>query len=306
MTHLIPEPFRQDMLIVHGQAKASAWLDSLPTILANCARRWQLRILPPVANLSFHYVAPAIRSDGTPVIIKASSPTGEFAHEARAMQLLSGPGMARLLEVDNEHEVMLLERLLPGTMLAELVPEQDEHATSILAELMRNIWQPAPAEHSFPTVESWGKGFERLRARYNGGCGPFPQRLVEEAEALFVELNASAKQHMLLHGDLHHENVLRADNKWRAIDAKGVVGDPAYETGLLFYNPMPLIFQIPNLRQLLARRVDQLAAELDMERERIRGWGLAQCMLSAWWHIEDGYQEPPRDVIACAEIMAGL
>ena len=294
------------MLIVHGQAKASAWLDNLPTILANCAQRWQLTILPPVMNLSFHYVVPAIRSDGTPVIIKASSPTGEFTREARAMQLFDGPGTARLLEIDDEHEVMLLERLLPGTPLATLVPEQDERAISILAELTRKIWRPAPAEHSFPTVEQWGKGFERLRARYDGGCGPFPRRLVEEAERLFVELNASANQHMLLHGDLHHENILRSGNEWRAIDAKGVVGDPAYETGLLFYNPMPLIFQVPNLRQILARRVDQLAEELDMERERIRGWGQAQCMLSAWWHVEDGYQKPPRDVIACAEIMAEL
>ena len=77
---------------------------------------------------------------------------------------------------------------------------------------------------------------------------------------------------MLLHGDLHHENVLSAGADWRAIDAKGVVGDPGYETGLLFYNPMPRLFQVPNLRELLARRVDQLAEELEMERARIRGW----------------------------------
>ena len=303
---IIPEHFKQDMLIVHGQEKGHAWLERLPEILADCARRWQLTILPPVANLSFHYVAPAIRADGTPVMLKASSPTGEFAAEAEAMRLLSGPGVARLLEIDPEREVMLLERLVPGTMLARLVPEQDERATSILVAVMRQIWRPAPAEHHFPTVERWGKGLARLRARYGGGCGPFPKHLVEEAEAMFAELSASAGPPMLLHGDLHHENVLSAGADWRAIDAKGVVGDPGYETGLLFYNPMPRLFQVPNLRKLLARRVDQLAEELEMERARIRGWGLAQCVLSAWWHIEDGYQEVPRDVLACAEIMASL
>jgi streptomycin 6-kinase len=306
LTSIIPENFRQDMMIVHGQAKATAWLESLPTILANCAQRWHLTILPPVANLSFHYVAPAVRADGTPVMIKASSPTGEFATEAQAMRLLDGPGMAHLLDVDDEHEVLLLEHLLPGAMLAELVPEQDERATSILVETMRKIWRSAPAEHTFPTVESLGKGFKRLRARYNGGYGPFPQLLVEEAEALFVDLSTSTEQHLLLHGDLHHENILRAGDEWRAIDAKGVVGDPGYETGLLFYNPMPLLARAPNPRKLLARRVDQLAAELAMERERIRGWGLAQCMLSCWWHMEDGYRELPHDVLACAEIMAKL
>lgn len=303
---IIPENFKHDMIIVHGQEKAQAWFERLPEILADCARRWQLTILPPVANLSFHYVAPAVRADGTPVMLKASSPTGEFAAEAEAMRLLGGPGMARLLEADTEHEVMLLERLLPGTTLAQLVPEQDERATSILVGVMKQIWQPAPTEHHFPTVERWGKGLARLRARYNGGCGPFPRRLVEEAETMFAELSATAGPPMLLHGDLHHENILRSGDGWRAIDAKGVVGDPGYETGLLFYNPMPQLFQVPNLRKLLARRVDQLAAELEMDRARIRGWGLAQCVLSAWWHMEDGHQEVPRDVLACAEIMSSL
>ena len=111
---------------------------------------------------------------------------------------------------------------------------------------------------------------------------------------------------MLLHGDLHHENILQTGNEWRAIDAKGVVGDPGYETGLLCYNPMPQLSQVSDLRRLLARRVEQLAEELHMERERIRGWGLAQCILSSWWHVEDGYQQPPQDVLACAEIMANL
>jgi streptomycin 6-kinase len=303
---LIPEKFRQNMMIVHGQEKARVWLDRLPTILANCAQRWHLTILPPVANLSFHYVAPAVRADGTLAMIKASSPTGEFAREAEAMRLLSGPGMARLLDIDAEHEVLLLERLVPGTLLADLVPEQDERAISILVETMHKIWRPAPVEHHFPTVASWGQGFEKLRARYGESCGPFPRRLVEEAERLFVDLGASASQHMLLHGDLHHENILRTGDEWRAIDAKGVVGDPGYETGLLCYNPMPLISRVSDPRKLLARRVDQLAAELEIERERIRGWGLAQCMLSCWWHVEDNKREPPRNQLACAEIMADL
>ena len=306
MSTFIPEDFRQSMLIVHGREKANVWLNNLPTILASCAQRWHLTLLPSVAHLSFHYVVPAVRTDGTPVMVKACSPTGEFAAEAEALRLLAGPGMARLLAVDETAEVLLLERLMPGTTLAELVPEQDERATSILAALMRKIWQPTPAEHNFPTVEDWGKGFERLRARYNGGYGPFPRHLVEEAETLFAELNSSAQSHMLLHGDLHHENILQTGNEWRAIDAKGVVGDPGYETGLLCYNPMPQLNQVPNLHALLARRVDQLAEELDIERVRIRGWGLAQCMLSAWWHVEDGYQQPPQNVLACAEIMANL
>ena len=303
---LIPEHFRQHLLDCHGQEEAEAWMKRLPDVLASCARRWQLTMLPPFANLSFHYVAPAVRADGTRVVVRVAAPTSEFENEAEAMRIFDGQGSARLLECDEEQEVILLERLEPGTMLAELVPEQDERAISILVSVMRKLWRPAPAQHNFPTVEDWFKGFARLRERYNGGCGPLPQRLVEEAEELSRELIATAGPSMLLHGDLHHENILLSGNEWRAIDAKGVVGDPGYETGLLFYNPIPKVFHMPDLRQILARRVDQLAEELDMDRARIRGWGLAQCMLSSWWSIEDGDEKPPLDMLACAEIMSSM
>ncbi|MGH2478392.1 MAG: aminoglycoside phosphotransferase family protein [Ktedonobacteraceae bacterium] len=304
---VIPADFVRKMYEHHGQEKASIWLASLPAILADCAERWQLTIFPPFLNLSYHYAAPAERADGTPVVIKACSPTGEFAEEAEALRLFQNGSMARLLEVDEEREVLLMERLLPGTLLSSLVPEQDERATSILAAVMKRIWRPVPAQHSFPTVEGWGSGLKHLRPQYNGGYGPFSPRLVQEAQALFSELSASSPQHMLLHGDLHHENILLAGNTWRAIDPKGVVGDPGYETGALFYNPFGWIVATPNPRKILARRLDQLAEELEMDRERIRGWGLAQSVLSAWWNVEnDPSAEPDREVLLCAEILSTL
>lgn len=303
----IPTHFAHNMIEIHGQEKANAWLGNLPAILEYCAERWQITIFPPFKNISYHYVAPALRADGTPVVVKACSPTGEFAEEAEASRLFQGETMVRLLEVDEEREVLLLERLLPGTLLASLVPEQDERATSILVSVMKRIWRPAPEQHNFFTVERLGKALECLRPQYNGSYGPFPPRLVQEAEQLFTDLSASAPSHMLLHGDLHHENVLLSGNAWRTIDPKGVVGDPGYETGLLFYNPLPQISYFPDLHKILARRIDQLAEELEMERARIRGWGLAQCVLSAWWSVDhDPTAEPPGDVLACAEILANI
>lgn len=302
----LPEHFKQNMRALHGEARATAWFESLPAIVNHCARRWQLTILPPFAQLSFHYVTPARCADGTPVVLKVCSPTGEYAREAQAMQLFSARGGARVLAVDEEHEVLLLERLQPGTTLALLVPAEDERATAILSSLMRQLWCQAPTQHAFPSVAQLFTGLQRLRARFAGGCGPFPAFLLAAAESQVADLLASPQPPLLLHGDLHHENVLQAGKQWRAIDAKGVVGDPGYEAGLLFYNPLPHLSSLPNVRTLLARRLDQLSAELAMERARIRGWGLAQCVLSAWWSIEDGAQQPPRAVLECGEILARL
>jgi streptomycin 6-kinase len=303
----MPENFLQFIRDTYGAEAADAWFQRLPSFLEECAERWQLRLLPPFENLSFHYVAPAVRADGTPVILKTCEFSDEFEHGLAALRLFDGRGCARLLEFDKEKKVMLLERLQPGTMLEELVPEQDERATSILAGVMRQLWRPAPTEHTFPTVEQLGQSLSQLRTRYAGGYGPFPPRLVDEAMDLFATLSASAPQTMLLHGDLQHHNVLRAGDTWLAIDPKGVVGDAGYEVGASFYNPMPRILEMPNLEQVLARRVAQLSEELGIERARIRGWGLAQCVLNAWnLAANDLLSMNPHGLLRCAEILSHL
>ncbi|GCE21025.1 aminoglycoside phosphotransferase family protein [Dictyobacter kobayashii] len=243
--------------------------------------------------------------DGTPVILKTCALSDEFEHGLAALRIFNGQGIARLLEFDEEQKVMLLERLQPGTMLASLVPEHDEQATSILATVMRQLWRPAPTEHTFPTVEHLGQGLQQLRAHYAGGYGPFPRRLVDEAMDLFASLSTSAPQTMLLHGDLQHYNILSSRDAWLAIDPKGVVGDPGYEVGASFYNPMPCILEVPDLKQMLVRRIAQLSEELGMERARIRGWALAQSVLNAWWTVKLNMY-PPHGILRCAEILARL
>ena len=180
---------------------------------------------------------------------------------------------------------MLLERLQPGTPLTAV--ENDEEATALAAGVMRKLWRPAPANHDFPAVSDWTGGFDRLRKRFDGGTGPMPERLVDQAESLFADLLASQGEPFLLHGDLHQENILMAEREpWLAIDPKGVVGEAAYDTAALLHNPVEAL-ETPDPRRLLERRLDVLSGELGLDRARIRAWGLAQAVLAAYWSLED-------------------
>lgn len=300
---VIPDDFKREMIVLHGD-EGHVWLDRLPTILAACEERWAITIVSPFANLSFNYVAHAVLADGTKVVVKACSPTGEFIQESTALRLFNGHGMAQLLAYDTADEVMLLEGLLPGTVLTTI--EDDERAISIAASVMRQMWRPVPLDHPFKSVLDWGKGFTRLRQHFDGGNGPFPAVLLAEAETLYADLSASMATPVLLHGDLHQDNILAAERQpWLAIDPKGLIGEPAYETGSLLRNPPPQILHVPQPGQLLARRIDQLAEELDLDRARIRNWGLAQSVLSAWWSIED-FGHVSEEYLACAALLARL
>ncbi len=291
------DSFARTIAEVHGK-KGVAWLDNLPALLADCERRWSLKLLPPF-TLSYNYVAPAVRADGAEVVLKVGVPNPELLTEIAALRLYDGRGMARLLDSDAEQGILLLERLRPGVPLSTM--EDDEEATRIAAQVMRQLWQPVPAGHPFRTVGDWAAGLKKLRPHFGGTTGPFPSALVEQAERLFDELLASMGEQVLLHGDLHHYNILSAERApWLAIDPKGIVGEREFEVCALLGNP-----DRPLTAPMLARRLDILADELGLDRQRLLGWGTAHAVLSAWWMVED-HGSVPEDALDFAELMAGL
>lgn len=288
---VLPPFLAQAATRLHGDA-AEPWLTGLPLVLAVCAERWSLQLLPPFPNLGASFLAPALAPDGTSLVIKAGLPSDALQEEITALKVFAGEGAVRLIDADPALGVLLLERLEPGTPLAEL--SDDAEATSQAAEVMRRLWRPVPPKTALPTVADWGAGFRRLRHRYHGGTGPVPADIVTAAEDAFAELLGSMSAAVVLHGDLHHHNVLAARRApWLAVDPKGVVGEPAYEAGALLRNPRPTLLAASDPRRLLRRRLDQLTVELALDRDRLQQWGFAQAVLAAWWSLEDNDDDWP-------------
>jgi len=299
----LPGSLTETIRSLHGE-RGEAWLAQFPALREQLARRWRLTIGPPLPGLSYNYVAPAIDEQGREVILKLGPPNKETITEIAALNHYGGRGCARLLDADPEAGALLLERLQPGTMLVAV--GDDEEATRIAATVMERLWRPAPRCHAYPTVAGWSRGLQRLRAQFDGGSGPFPAWLVALAEALFADLLPSQAAPVVLHGDLHHYNILQAERApWLAIDPKGVAGEPAYEAGALLRNPVPQVATWANLAQIQARRVAVLSEMLGFDRERIAGWSVAQAVLSAWWSYED-HGEHDTAMITCAEALATL
>jgi streptomycin 6-kinase len=299
------------------QGEGQRWLESFPNLLGEASRRWFLTDIQPVSNLSYNFVALAtlnkesnvsrrwVQSPETLqspfVILKLGVPNRELNSEITALKLYNGRGACRLLDADAEKGMLLLERLTPGRMLASVM--DDEQATRIAAEVMMQLWRPAPENRDdFILLANWFDGFKRLRQRFNGGTGPTPAKLVETAESLSQELLTENKDEALLHGDFHHFNVLESERGWLAIDPKGVIGPKGYEVGPLLINPVPDFLNGSNPKVQTAKRIAVLSEMLGMEREYIRSWGLCHAALSAWWSIEDNDPDWGEYSLRCAEI----
>jgi streptomycin 6-kinase len=310
------------------QEDGHTFLKALPDSIAAASAHWGLTDVQPSPMLSYNFVAFAKRGD-EPVVLKMGVSNREFKSEMAALRLFNGEGACRLIDYEEEKYWMLLERLNPGVMLATL--EDDEEATYIAADVMRKIWRPmehvtlseAKSHHGtdgspfgreersprvtydkFIRLSDWFDGLKRLRARFHGGTGPLHEKLVERVEHSVKDFFTENHKPVLMHGDFHHFNILSSERGWLVIDPKGVIGPAGYEVGPLLLNPWDDLLKMPNHREMTKRRIDILHESLGFERERIREWGLAHAVLSAWWSIEERGEW--RYAAAFAEMIADL
>lgn len=282
----IPEYFAVFIAGYFGE-RGAAWLTELPNLLATYACEWELDLLPPFAGLSFSYVAPVVCADGSAAVLKVGVPEEEARTGIAFLRLCDGEGAVRLLEADDEHCALLMERVVPGTPLAQLADDDD--ATAIAAEVMRAMWRPVPERHAFIPLARRLRAFERVRQMHGGGAGPLAEEILSRAEALAGELLASTPNERVLHGDLHHENIISAERApWLAIDPKGLVGDPGFETGALMNNPYGRMETAMAPAQHFARRADILAERLGYPGERILAWSYTQAVLAVCWEVLAG------------------
>jgi len=276
-----------------------AWLDSLPSLVEAAAERWSLTILPAFDGLSYNYVVPVIRADGSPAVLKASFPSIDFDHELAATRAFDGRRCARLLEADPDTATTLLERVEPGDMLQTL--GDDEAEVNIAAAIMRGLRCPPPEGHDFPRARDWladALAPDALPGRKHEM--PWIPRALDR----IAEIAADAEPEYLLHGDLHHMNILSGQREpWLAIDPHGVVGDAAWEIAPFLFNNLEHITKADK-PSVIRRRADQFADALGVERKRVYAWSAVRCIQSAFWSLVDGRIDDKWGALVAGEALA--
>lgn len=276
------------------------WLNKIPDIIKQAETKWHIKALPPF-KLNYNYVAPAVREDRTKAVLKIGFPKDtEFKTEIEALGIFNGEGVAKLYEKDLENLAILIEQVTPGTPLSNIT--DDEEATRILASVMKKLWKPLPKDHNFITIQDWTKAIPKYQERFGDSQGPIPADLVDKAQRLFEELINTSEEPVLVHGDLHHDNILSSNrDEWLAIDPKGIAAERAYETAAMIRNPYEKVKDVSNLKEVLTNRILILSKELELDPQRILNWGLAQTVLSAVWNVQSN--KGPDHAIKIAHVL---
>ncbi|GGC78733.1 streptomycin 3''-kinase [Thalassobacillus devorans] len=270
----------KENLLLSFQKEGEAWLAQLPELIAYCENQWELKIGDPF-QLSFNYVAPATRADGTEFVVKLCIPREGFRDELEALRLFAGQGIVSVIAADEERGILLLEKLAPGTMLVEV--NKEETSCRLAAKVLGELHRPAPSSSLLPTTQSREANLQRQLREHPDGKGPITRSQMEKACDIFEYLHKSSQQQFLLHGDFHHYNVLASgENEWRAIDPKGLIGEREYDVIQFLLNKLPETDILPVLRD----RIDIFVDMLHLNRERLVLWGYCHSVLATSWTVD--------------------
>lgn len=279
----LSQTFIKNILDIYGN-NGQVWLDGLPQKLRYLEDLWHVKISKPMPNLTYSYVALAETKTGLSVIKVA--PKSERLEREICWYQAQKTGCAHLIASDTEQGALLLEYLQPGVSLKQKVIDgQDNEATEIIAQVIIELNAPKiTGQTPFPYVSELAKDLELLK-------GKIPSSLFSYGRELFHRL-LETKENVLLHGDLHHDNILSHGKKYRAIDPHGYVGPQAFEVGACIRNPYDCFPQVRSLEETLTSRLNILYRSLPFSREEIKGWALAYTLIAASWSVQDHAELP--------------
>jgi streptomycin 6-kinase len=259
-------------------------------MFASYLDRWRLTADGDAITTRSSQLLPVL-SAGRPAMLKIASDEAERAGGA-VMQWWDGGGAARVYACDAE--AVLLERAGGSrSLLAMATDGQDDQASRIICDTVARLH--APRGKPLPDLIPLGRWFRELApaARTYG-------ETLAECSRIADALLAEPREPVVLHGDVHHGNILDFDEHgWLAIDPKGLHGERGFDYANTFANEdLPTV----TAPERLQRQLPIVSAHADIEPRRLLQWVAAYCGLSAAWFLGDGSWKASENKLAVARI----
>ncbi|MEM7710642.1 MAG: aminoglycoside phosphotransferase family protein [Pseudomonadota bacterium] len=250
--------------------------------LTHYSRLWDLRPLGKLTEDRPTSHVYKVQHEARPAVLKILTAKGmkDERHGSTALACWRGQGAARLYRSDEGAHLL---EFVNGQDCVSLVRQgQDEDALAIIGETLARIHgaYPAPPPERLTALEYRFRELFDVARRL--GIDPIFERGAQTAQDF---LDAPLKE-AVLHGDLHHENVLHSSERgWLAIDAKGLRGETTYDGAPAVMNPNGvdhLIESPERIRSIVAI----LAESMGVSDQRLLRYTFAHACLSASWSME--------------------
>nr|WP_295986446.1 aminoglycoside phosphotransferase family protein [uncultured Agrobacterium sp.] len=268
---------------------------SIPSFPAS----WNIEAARQIADTPAGVVYGVTLGDGSLAVAKVlkKKVLKDSLRGADFIEWRAGIGCVELLE--RSDDILLMEHAGTETLRDVLFRDgNDDATTEIAADVLLKYHQPSqqPPPSSLLTLPLYFESLFRKaeQDRTNGVDSPYV-----EAATLAQELIGQQRNVKPLHGDLHHENVMRGERGWIIIDPAGLIGDAALDVANMFSNPLDR-FDLTRSEARIASMAAIFAKALQRDERLLLQYAFAYGCLSAAWHEEDGNAEERDNELAVA------
>ena len=179
-----------------------------------------------------------------------------------------------------EKDALLMLRARGQNSLIQIARNQDTQATQIMGSIVQKL-HAIQCNQTTLDLMPLSQHFRALSAASKKHGGIF-----QKAHQIAQDLLSNPVNQTLLHGDIHHGNILDFENLgYLAIDPKGLIGESYFDFANLFLNPD---METATRDGRLEAQLDTICKMAELDRRRLLSWVLAYAGLSAAWHLEDG------------------
>ncbi len=197
------------------------------------------------------------------------------------LEYFSGIGAVDLIRHDESAHLI---SFADGGLLKTLcLNGQDELATEIIGNLLNKIHRKTNKKIPVELTLLKDRYRKLFMKEYISKEPEF-----ERAARIAQKLLSSPVDSVVLHGDVHHENIINDSKKgWVVLDPKGLVGERTFDALNSLFNPHELDSLVINENRLI-QTATKLANIMKIDLSRLLRFAFTYGCLSAVWSIEDG------------------
>ena len=277
-------------MITLYEEEGKKWCDELPEKVDQIIKHFGITEVLSYENLSYNYVASGLMNNH-PIVLKIIYDQKSLNYESKSLSAFKHVGSVKLLYRGDGF--LLLEKLIPGNSLVGMMDNDVD--ISLLSALIHQLHTLRGYEKSdFRSLHDWFSVFDQEWS--------LPKKYLHKACLIRNYFFNQNQKQVLLHGDLHHDNILQHGSHWKAIDPKGIIGSPLYDATSFIVNPVRLLKNKEEeyLSQLFARRIKKISSLQGWSEQNLTAYCFMYTILSWIWALQDGtdaeYQKK------CAEI----
>ncbi len=251
------------------------WLTQLPQQIQHLAQQLGLSELQLDPRSRLHWLGHALMK-GKAITLKLGVPDPDWRQEYHALLRFQDlPQTVRLLTGEPTAGWYIMEHIIPGTPLSEL--SDDLWALQLWRKNLTFLPAQTHDQDFFVSLEAW-------TAELYEPVSDCLATEVDQVRNICSELLKTEERNYLLHGDLHHHNLLYSQQHgWKLIDPKGVVDSPEFEFGAMLRNPYPRWNQAADLDLQLLKRFEMIKQHCEFDFDRVKKWAYVQAVLAACW-----------------------